>query len=54
MPLCKFILDEDLAHLFHLVRFREGVLGLKVENLGTTFMSEDVMTTLDSLSEPKS
>jgi len=45
-------LDEDFAHLLHLVGLREGVLWLKIENPGNTLMGEDVVTALDSFREP--
>ena len=39
--------------MFHLVRFRQRVPRLEIENLGNTFVGEDVVTALDSLCEAK-
>ena len=54
IPIREFILNQNLTYLFHLVRFSQGVLWLKIENLRDESMGEDVVTTPDSLSEAKS
>ena len=45
--------NKDSTHLLDLIRFRQGVPRLKVENLGDVFSSEDVVAALDSLSKAK-
>jgi len=44
-------LNQDFAYLFDLIRFREGVFGLKIEDLSHYWMSEDVVAAFDSLCE---